>query len=157
MGSLPRVIKGSRMCPPRSAWTRLLLVLGVCGLLVGLVWYSVRAIEQNFWTPHPSEAQIAKHILELGGAYHIDKSNDRHITGVWLSGTRTSDSDVELIMQLPFLTAVEFDNTQVTDASLPVIFSHPTLRTIRLAGSGVSSAHLSDALEHSMWRIKLDE
>ena len=145
------------MALPRLNVPRLLLVLGVCGLLFGGIWYSISILEADLWTPNPAEALIAKHILELGGAYHIDKSNERHITGVWLSGTRTSDSDVKLIMQLPFLTDAHFENCPITDASLQVIFQHPRLKRIRLAGSGVSAEQLRDALDSSEGQITLDE
>jgi hypothetical protein len=129
------------MALPSSSIIRGLLLLGgACGLGVGLVWYSVRFSEAEFRTPRPDEARIAQHILDLGGACHIDRANERHITGVWLTGTQATDRDVAVVMQLQLLEAAHFDGTRVTDACLPSIFAHSTLRRIRLKGAGVAGA-----------------
>lgn len=105
---------------------------------------------------HQSETSIAAHIIGLGGSYNIDRSNDRrHIVGVWLEDTGTTDADVDAVLQLPFLTHLNLTNTQITDASIDAISKHGRIKLIRVGGTAVTNKRLRQLYEEST--IGLDE
>lgn len=114
------------------------------------------AIEENYSRTHPDEAAVARQIHWLGGAYHVDKSNDRHITGVWLDETPTTDDDLRAVLTLPELKDLHVSKTRITDESLPAIFAHKRMRTIRVRGSLVTRPALRKALDQNE-QIFLDE
>ncbi len=114
------------------------------------------AIEENYSRTHPDEAAVARQIHRLGGAYHVDKSNDRHITGVYLDETPTTDEDLRTVLMLPDLLHLHLQKTRVTDASLQAIFAHKRLRTIRVRGSLVTWPALRNAIDQNE-QISLDE
>jgi len=107
---------------------------------------SYLAIEENYLRTHPEEAAVARRIRELGGAYHVDTSKDRHITGVVLDETRATDDDLGAVLGLSELQYLDFQKTRVSDVSLPAIFAHKRLREIRLRGSLVTPSAIGNAL-----------
>jgi len=136
---------------PTFTLSRLFLAIAGVALLLGLVRLSISVIENS------SEQQIADYIRELGGAYHPDRQNGRHISGVWLQDTDTTDRDLEVVLRLPYLKALDLANTRVTDASLDRIFDHQRVVTLRVVGSAISEDALSAALSRPENHVYLDE
>jgi hypothetical protein len=135
----------------------LLALVAVIAIVLGVVRLGYVEIEREFWRVHASEQEIAQHVVELGGAYNTDKANERHITGVWLANTPATDDDVQIVMRLEYLEAVDISNTAVTDASLAAIASHRTLREIRIHGSKITNKALHAVLSSSDSRLFLAE
>lgn len=135
----------------------LLLATTVVCILAAIPVFVFRVLELNYRIPHPSESDIAGLILKLGGAYHLDRKNAQHITGVWLDDTPTTDADVQMITQnLKYLQTIHLSRTRVTDASLEALFSCPHLQQIRISGTKITSSTLSKALKNSKGRVRID-
>ncbi|MFO0901300.1 MAG: hypothetical protein U0836_28065, partial [Pirellulales bacterium] len=141
---------------PEFRLRHLFLFVGVLSACLAFGRWSYLAIEDNYLRTHPDEAAVARQIQRLGGAYHVDKSNGRHITGVWLDETPTTDDDLRAVLTLPELKDLHVSKTRITDESLPAIFAHKRLRTIRVRGSLVTWAALRNAIDHNE-QISVDE
>ncbi len=142
---------------PRFSLRWLFVAIGVVAILLGVIRGSLRIIETEFWRVHPSEQAIADHIRQVGGAYHTDAKNGRHITGVWFQDTGATDRDVDVVMQLQYLKYLDLANSRVTDASLDKIFSHKSIRVLRVAGSRISTNALTAVICKAGDRLIMDE
>lgn len=125
----------------------ILVLVGVIAALLGLGRAVFIAIEANRWRVSPDEQAIAERVLELGGTYHADKGNNRHIERVWLEGSTASDEDVRLILRLPFLTYLDVSDTGVTDDVICDIAAHKALKVIKVRGSKISVRGLRRIIE----------
>jgi hypothetical protein len=131
----------------RIVVVRLCLAGAACAVFYTAVVALLAYLQANARAVHPSEQRIANKIRELGGAYHPDKRNGRHITGVWLQDTPTTDADLALVLTLPYLTHLDVQNTAVTDASLDAIFAHNSIKHLDVAGTSISKSGLAAAMK----------
>ena len=134
------------------------LLLGVASLvLLGFLFGAINLVEMARWRVHPSEQQIAKYIVKLGGIYGKDPNSSRHIVFVSVNHTEANDRDLEVILQLKHIEYLDITDSQVTDASIDRIFKHPHLRLLRVKGSAISTTALDAAIKKADGRISLDE
>ncbi len=107
---------------------------------------------------HPSEEKVANYIrVYLKGACNVDKANSRHITGVWLENTRTTDEDIDVILQLPYLTHLDISNTEVSSKSIEKLLSHKKLRYVKISGSKMNVDELREACVQSGHYLGIEE
>ncbi|MBX7073300.1 MAG: hypothetical protein K1X71_09140 [Pirellulales bacterium] len=136
---------------------RLCAAVAILAVALVMTLGGLSILETERLRVHPSERSVADAIRRLGGAYRAVGKDDWHITSVWLENTRTTDHDLEAILQLNYVEFLDVANTKITDASLGAIFAHKSIRVLRVAGSDISREGLQAAWDKSGKRISLDD
>ncbi len=132
---------------------QLLVGIAIAAALIASIRATLLVVESRHQRVHSTEQHIADHIRQLGGAYHADGKNGYHISGVWLADTSTSDQDLAIVLELPFLRDLDVANTQITDASLNRIFSHKSIDAVILTGTNTSRCVLWATIQETGDRI----
>lgn len=136
---------------------RLCAAVAILAVALVMALGGLSILESERLRVHPSERNVADAIRRLGGAYRAVGKDDWHITSVWLENTRTTDHDLEAILQLDYVDFLNIANTKVTDASVGRIFAHKSIRVLRVTGSDISREGLRAAWDKSGNRISLDD
>jgi len=95
----------------------------------------------------PEEKAVSA-ILKLGGRVTRDAGlPGRPVSGIDLSDTRATDSDLKDLKELEGLLTLELRRTQITDAGMKDLQELKGLRTLGLSSTKITDAGLEDLKE----------
>ena len=95
-------------------------------------------------------------IKRLGGLVEMNlREGDLVVTGVRLSGSQATDSDLESLQAFPQLESLRLKNTAITDAGLAHLSSFARLRQVSLGGTKVSDKGV-EALRRALPKLIVD-